>query len=166
VNDPRDPVPLAPLVHERSEHLRKRREALLRLQQMLEAYWFDLTEEGRPLAEDILERVIKEAALKGRPSSDAVRGLICSHAVRAIESRPSRRTQARKPATSSRIYVPRAGAQQRAPERFPRDASPLFASPQDQWAQSASGCGALYNQVRNDKEGISARGINLRALGV
>lgn len=68
MNDPRDPSPLAPPVRERSEHLRKRREALLRLQQLLEAYWFDLTEEARPLAEDIFERVIKEAGLKGTPS--------------------------------------------------------------------------------------------------
>jgi hypothetical protein len=50
-------------VRERSEHLRTRREALLRLQQLLEAYWFDLTEEARPLAEAILERVIKEAGV-------------------------------------------------------------------------------------------------------
>jgi len=30
---------------------------------MLEAYWFDLTEEARPLAEEIFERAIKEAGL-------------------------------------------------------------------------------------------------------
>jgi hypothetical protein len=65
VNDPRDPFPLAPEVRERSEHLRKRRQVLSRLQQMLEAYWFDLTEEARPLVEDTLQRA--EVALKGTP---------------------------------------------------------------------------------------------------
>jgi hypothetical protein len=30
---------------------------------MLKAYWFDLTEEARALAEDLLERAIKEAGL-------------------------------------------------------------------------------------------------------
>jgi hypothetical protein len=32
---------------------------------MLEAYWFGLTEEPEPLAEEVFERAIKGAALRG-----------------------------------------------------------------------------------------------------
>lgn len=41
---------------------------LSRLQQMLEVYWLNLKEQAEPLAEEILERASKEAALRGMHS--------------------------------------------------------------------------------------------------
>jgi PHD/YefM family antitoxin component YafN of YafNO toxin-antitoxin module len=63
VNDPHDPPAIAPRAHEHIEQLRRRREMLSRLQQMLEVYWLNLKEQAEPLAEEILERASKEAAL-------------------------------------------------------------------------------------------------------
>ena len=57
-------VPELPSYRQRLEGRRRMRD---RLDQMLRVYWADLIAQGEPLAEEILERALREAALKGTP---------------------------------------------------------------------------------------------------
>jgi len=57
-------VPELPSYRQRLEGRRRMRD---RLDQILRVYWSDLIAQGEPLAEEILERALREAALKGTP---------------------------------------------------------------------------------------------------
>ena len=65
VSDHHAAPPIVPRPQGHRERLHERRQLRSRLDEKLFAYWTHLVAQSEPLAEAILERVLKEAALQG-----------------------------------------------------------------------------------------------------